>query len=544
MDATYPLDENGIKVTDLTISPNNNIYGFSKKYWHEIDQNFNPTPYLLPKILEAYDVHFDSQKNLFYIQGFNNAANDVVTYIIDAQNNTSLTSVTSANRYLINTVDGHNLSYFNPESAILYTGNHGIATSSKTTCPFTRSMDTPWQWLSYPRLQRTGNDPVVATTTLEDLNPIPYNLNFYSNEDGNEQFIVRTYGTWSSTPFNEIKSTKGYKLNIQDQGTFTHTMYGTDLYLNTPIQLYRGQSGNPENWIGYFMPMSLEPEDAFVGVWEYLTKIQTQDWTMTKTSTGKWLSPASVAPLKYGDCVIVEVSQNCTLYWNEDGEPSEGEDRAGTEYFGYTEFASYIPWYIETDSLEDVVEIGLMANDSCIGASVVMPGDTLVEVNAYTQAVPPGTPVEIVTWEGYKSTAKRRNDYLVNNFRTGIKENRRVYTGEGQPYYYISFGDGQNNSPPANTQPVRIINVSPNPCKDYTNINFSVGMDAWIKIAVAGINGQPVATLTNGYYSVGSYQAEWHPGEQPGNRVQNGIYIIRLIADDRIVQNEKVVLIR
>lgn len=292
------------------------------------------------------------------------------------------------------------------------------------------------------------------------------------------------------------------------------------------------------------MSISLEPEDAFVGVWEYLTKIQTQDWTMTKTSTGKWLSPASVAPLNYGDAVIVEVSQNCTLYWNEDAEPTEGEDRAGTEYFGYTEFASYIPWYIETDSLEDVVEIGLMANGTCIGASVVAPGDTLVEVNAYTQAVPPGTPVEIVTWDGYKSTAQRRNDYLVNNFRTGIKENRRVYTGEGQRFYYISFGDGQNNSPPANTEPARIINVSPNPCKGYTNINFSVEMDAWIKIVVAGINGQPLTTLTNGYYSTGSYQVDWHPAEQPGNPVQNGIYIIRLVADDKIVQNEKVVLIR
>ena len=84
----------------------------------------------------------------------------------------------------------------NPERDILYTGNHGIATSSKITCPYTRTMDTPWQWLSYPRLQRTGNGPVVAIPVLEDLSPIPDELFFRSNEGGLIQEIERLYGIW------------------------------------------------------------------------------------------------------------------------------------------------------------------------------------------------------------------------------------------------------------------------------------------------------------------------------------------------------------
>jgi len=541
----YTLNNQGIIATDLTLGNDDNVYGFSKSYWFKIDEYYNKDTYNLPENIDAYDVHYDGVKNLFYIQSINNTANEIETFILDADNSTFLSPVISNNKYLINTIDERNLSYYNPKRAMIYAADGGFVSSSTVTCPYTRTTDTPWQWLSFPRLQRTGNYPVVAIPVLEEINPLPDGLLFRSNEGGLEQNIARINGFWQPLPFNEILSTKGYKLNIQNQGSFTHTMYGTDLNLNTPVPLYANQNGNPENWIGYFMPQPLEPEDAFVGVWDYLTEIQTQDWTMVKTSTGEWRIPSNVTPLEYGDAVIVKVTGNCTLYWNEDAEPAEEEEKRGeVEFFSYVEYSDYTPWYIETDSLQGVQEIALLAGDSCIGASVMLPGDTLIEVNAYTQAVAPGTSVEIASWDGLKSTTLKKLDFLVDNILTGARESRQVFTGEGQAYYYITFGEVEDNNPQATALPGCILNISPNPCKDFTNISFSLERDAHVEIVVTAINGKPVATLTNGSYSKGVYQLVWRPNEQSGNLIQNGIYIVRLIADDKTVHNDKVVLIR
>ena len=544
----YQLNNEQILVTDLTLGSDNYVYGFSKKYWYKLNQTTNSVAeyqYDNSLILESYDISYDPDKNLFYIYSSNNSENEVKTLILDAANNSFLTPIIAETPYLTNTIEEYNLSYLDNNMSVIHSGNYSSCIASKITCPYTRQMNTPWQWLSFPRLQRTGNNSVVATTALEDLNPIPYNLNFYSNEDGNEQFIARITGNWSSTPFNEVISTKGYKLNILDQGIYDHTMYGTDLDLNTAIQLYVEQNNNPENWIGYFMPMALEPEDAFVGVWDYLTKIQTQDWTMRKTSTGEWMRPSNVTPLEYGDAVIVEVSNNCTLYWNQNAEPTgEQEERGGTEFFSYLEYSDYTPWYIQTDSLQGVQEIALLADDSCIGATVMLPTDTLIEVNAYTQAVAPGTAIEIATWDGLKSTAVDKHDFLVENLMTRARESRQVFTGEGQPYYYITFGDEGNKAQSASVRPAHILKISPNPCTEYTAIGFSVEHDAMVEIIVTDINGKQVSSLTNGYYPKGAYQSVWNPGDSPDNNVKNGIYLVQMKVNGKMVQNEKVVVIR
>ncbi len=405
---------------------------------------------------------------------------------------------------------------------------------------YERNLGSSWHWLSFPRLQRSGNNPVEAIPVLENTEPMPGNLEFFSNEDGHLKRIKRIEDVWSIEQFENMLSTKGYKLNILDQGAFTHTMYGSDVNPNTPVPLYVSQNGNPENWIGYFMPMELEPEDAFAGVWDYLTKIQTQHWTMVKVH-GTWTCASNVTPLEYGDAVIVEVSQNCILYWNMAAEPAEEEEERGkSEYFSYVEYSDYIPWYIEIDSLQGVQEIALLAGDSCIGASVVLPGDTLVEVNAYSQAVPPGTTVEIATWDGLKSTAGNKRDFQVSNIRTGAWESRKVFTGEGLPYYHITFGNTKNSAEQKTAVSAHILGINPNPSTGCTSIGFTVDRNAMVEIRITGINGKPVTSLVNGYYPEGAYQSVWQPGNEDGN----GIYLVQLIVNGSLIQYEKLVVIR
>lgn len=422
-----------------------------------------------------------------------------------------------------------------------------IIESGQAQEPYTRAITTPWHWLSFPRLKRTANNPVVAIQVLENIDPVPENLQFNSNEGGILAYIIRQSGIWIPSQFNEITSTKGYKLNTQDAGSFTHTMCGSDLNPNTSVPLYVSQNGNPENWIGYFLHQPLMPQEAFQGVWEYLTEIKTQYWTMAKVMLdGRpvWLSPSNVTPLKYGDAVVVKVSQDCTLCWNQAGEPAEESQRVAPEYFDYIEYADYQPWFIQTDSIGDAKEIGLMAGEICIGASTVKTGDTLVGVSAYTQAVPPGTPVTIATWDGLKSTATLTDKYFVTRPETGRKKYRTVHTGEGQPYYYISF-TGQRQAFQQNTaQPASLTGISPNPCRETTFIRFNILKDADVAIEISDINGRRISTVAKGEYPDGSFEVVWKTSDDQGNPVENGIYIVTLIVGDRFIENQKVVVIR
>lgn len=330
-------------------------------------------------------------------------------------------------------------------------------------------------------------------------------------------------------------------------GSFTHTMYGTDLNPNTPIQLYAMQNNNPENWIGYFLHRPLMPEDAFQGVWEYLTEIKTQYWTMAKiiiNGRPTWLRTSNVTPIKYGDALVVKVSEDCTLYWNQTCEPAGEILRVAPEYFDYIEYADYQPWFIQTDSLGDVKEIGLMAGDVCIGASTVKTGDTLVGVNAYTQAVPPGTPITIATWDGLKSTAAITGKYFVIRPETGRKEYRTVHTGEGQPYYYISFTGQQNELQQNREQTAFLSGISPNPCKEAAFIRFNVLKEADVAIEISDINGRRISTVAKGVYPEGSFEVVWKTTDAYGKPVENGIYIVSLAVDDRFIENQKLVVIR
>ena len=460
----------------------------------------------------------------------------------------SLASLVAQNQKIIGDISSHfgRVEYIIGEKALVpektfdNTIRYSIVNYWLIPGKYERNLGSSWHWLSFPRLQRTGNNPVTAIPILENIEPMPYNLSFNSNEGGQLKYIARANNVWTIEQYENILSTKGYKLNILDQGAFTHTMYGTDLEPNTLVPLYVQQNGNPENWIGYFLPIALEPEDAFVGVWDYLTKIQTQHWTMVKVN-GNWICASNVTPLKYGDAVIVEVSQNCTLCWNTAAEPAEEkEERGKSEYFSYVEYSDYIPWYIEMDSLQGVQEIALLAGDSCIGASVVLPGDTLLEVNAYSQAVHPGTPVEIATWDGLKSTARNKRDFLVSNIRTGARESRKVFTGEGLPYYRITFGNAKNSEEQTSAVSVRFLNISPNPCTGYTNIGFAVERDAMVEIRITGINGKTLTSFVNGFYPEGAYQSVWQPGNEDGN----GIYLVQLIVNGSLIQHEKLVVIR
>jgi hypothetical protein len=398
-----------------------------------------------------------------------------------------------------------------------------------------RALTGNWDWISFPCMPRLGNEGYDSQTLLEAIEELDDLTLITSGATG---LLEQTYqfSTWTTTEIPELYSTVGYKYYSDPSSSQTLDVTGIVLDPSTPIPLL----SQYENWIGYFLEFPLMPAEAFVGIWDKLTRITTKDWTMFKFN-GQWYSSSRVTPIEYEDGLIVTVSNDCNLTWNYASEPSEEYEYPETEYFSYNEKAEYTPFYFVMDSLDGISEIGLMVNDSCIGAAVVEPGDSIVEVNAYLTGVPSGVPIEVETFSGFKSARLGSESYSVVDLPTKKRVSRQVYTGEHRPYYVISFKAGETA---VEEDVVMLQPPAPNPFNSSCSLSFVLKRYAGISLTVLDLRGKQVATLMQGAYPEGLYEAAWTGKDYSGNKMENGIYLIRLTVDERIVENEKVVLIR
>jgi hypothetical protein len=110
-----------------------------------------------------------------------------------------------------------------------------------------------WTWLSYPRLERDGNDPVSAVEVLtNNIEPPDFTDGKMTNlppQSISEKFIEYINNLWTATgDLYDVLSTSGYKLYLEPEDERTISLYGSVLDPSTQMDLYAGYA----NWIGYF----------------------------------------------------------------------------------------------------------------------------------------------------------------------------------------------------------------------------------------------------------------------------------------------------
>ena len=430
---------------------------------------------------------------------------------------------------------GKHATYFQEKENLFEASMLFSNTSIITTHEYPRHLTGNWDWISFPCMPRLGNEGYNSKAVLENIEDLEdFSLLTFDGTYNLE--LTYEYPNWDIDDIPKLYSTIGYKYNSDAIVTQDLAVNGLVLDPSTPIPL----SSQYDNWIGYFLEFPLMPEDAFVGIWNKLTRITTKDWTMFKYN-GQWYASSRITPIEYGDGFIVTVSDDCELVWNYALGPAESYEYPETEYFSYSEKAEYTPFYFVMDSLDGISEIGLMVNDSCVGAAVVEPGDSIVEVNAYLTGVPSGVPIEVETFSGFKSARLGSENYSVVDLPTKKRVSRQVYTGEHRPYYVISFKAGET----AVEEDIVILQPpAPNPFNSSCSLSFVLKRYAGISLTVHDLRGKQVAKLMQGAYPEGLYEAAWTGKDYSGNKMENGIYLIRLTVDERIVENEKVVLIR
>lgn len=86
-------------------------------------------------------------------------------------------------------------------------------------------------------------------------------------------------------------------------------------------------------------------------------------------------------------------------------------------------------------------------------------------------------------------------------------------------------------------------NNYPNPFNPTTNISFSIAENSFVSLEIYNLLGERVRSLVNESFAKGNYSTIWNARDDFGNKVNSGVYIYRLVADD-FVHSKRMVLMK
>ncbi len=427
----------------------------------------------------------------------------------------------------------------------------------------TLKLRSGWTWLSFPRLNMDNGNPTVHDVLYgpnEDrIDPMGYKIYSELQNIGIGSFDLKrnvfdgtewpTYGQG----FHNVDSKFGYKLCLKYDGTQPENkllfLSGDLIQPNDATLELIGT--NHENWVGYYLPVTQSPFDAIDDDIESdLGIIKAQNWICFNENpvheNALWCCACNKGKveLRYGDMVIIKTNNYVNIpgfQWLYYGNPSGDLDRPAAEYYQYMETADYTPIFIELDTTQNPVEIGAFIEDSCVGATTVIPNDTLLLISAYTE----GLSGDIYFEEYYGSNKSYKpsiKEYYVKNKETKLKEKRIIHTDEHQDYYVISFnGEAENNNEISDNTPW--ITCLPNPLQNQSTLRYFVPDAKFIQIVVYDLYGKQQNVLKQGNTTAGTHSIMCNGKDSKGKLLPNGIYIISIEIENHKAQT-KIVIIR
>ncbi len=98
---------------------------------------------------------------------------------------------------------------------------------------------------------------------------------------------------------------------------------------------------------------------------------------------------------------------------------------------------------------------------------------------------------------------------------------------ESQPSDTVTVDIEVATSAGLETTATGITNIFPNPFRSETTIGFYLDTPSNLKVAVYNVRGQKINILINSTYSSGNHKLVWDGTNDSGNRVPDGLYLIR-----------------
>jgi len=87
----------------------------------------------------------------------------------------------------------------------------------------------------------------------------------------------------------------------------------------------------------------------------------------------------------------------------------------------------------------------------------------------------------------------------------------------------------------------------PNPFNPSTNISYFLPEAANVKLEIYNIAGQKIKTLTDNYYTAGSYTLTWNGDDYKDSRVPSGMYVYKIYAQGQnraFTQSKKMLFLK
>ncbi|MEA3475601.1 MAG: T9SS type A sorting domain-containing protein, partial [Candidatus Cloacimonadota bacterium] len=392
-----------------------------------------------------------------------------------------------------------------------------------------RTLYEDWNWFSFPVRDTVTIGNVDA---LEILDPILDNMEEVIGLNEVNQFVRIYWNPDSMAWENEIgdfRSVDGYKIemNAPDTLPISGFLEDPDAVITMEAEAEYG------NWIGYFIEHSMKPQDAFSQVWDKLTYIKAQNWTILFDKQQQAQPPAVCPTVDYGKSYVVGVSEDCSFTWGLPLAPAEPYEKPETVVFGYQENSDYMPIFVDsTEAVTGIDEIGVFLGDECVGASVVE-----------------GYPVFIPAYIEEDSTGNKDFNELTFQIATYGKGGKRsipafVYNEmkdafvkepiilDNKSYAIVRLGTGAGIEFP---KEFTLYQNYPNPITNSITISFipSPGVEK-SEIKIYNIKGQLVRTLTlmtNDKCPM--TKVVWDGKDDNGKRLGNGIYFYKLISGDK-----------
>ncbi|MBP6872579.1 MAG: hypothetical protein KBC43_11275 [Bacteroidales bacterium] len=426
-------------------------------------------------------------------------------------------------------------------------GGHGNVSVLSYKAEESYTLGSGIKWLSFPRLTRNAGEVEPAEALLNRIEVPP----FY--DDGKMSTLVPNsdnllYIEYDPLPgwyhsigqLSMVHSSLGYKIDyLIPEADRKIIMEGDVWEPDEYVIMYPRY----ENWVGYWLPEVQSPFDAIPqSILDELTSIKGQYWTCGKFwgSTGDgpgqpqpsyWLCACTKGGinLRYGDMAVLKTidltGPSYDFQWQRYGNPVMEEPKPETEFYSFTEKSDYTPYFIELDTTDLPLEIAAFVNDTCVGATTVLPGDSLILVPGYTG----GLNGEVV-FEQYfgpeKSQPVLKEEYFVYNHSTGRKEKRTIHSIESQGYFRISFRNNESGNGPIKEE--AWIRCQPNPVKDNLEIRFYTPEEGAVNIMLNDLFGRMILTVYDGYAGKGEICIPSRSSVIKEGRLAPGVYCLVL----------------
>jgi hypothetical protein len=380
-----------------------------------------------------------------------------------------------------------------------------------------------WNWVSFPKLERTQNNYVNAIDLFRNIQPLP---DYMKLQDTSGIGLESDCSMWDPSQYH-LCSTQAFKLHLKEDKDFKLSLTGTKLGDNYPIEMGYGY-----NWVGYWLRDSQNYQDALAEGLDKVFGIIAQDWYAFNLH-GNWYGYIGVAggTFEYGKGYIIITETPFVFQWTNSGKESTFVKDDVAEILSYKETKSYTAVDIENiDCISDAVEVGAFLGDECVGASVIK--SFPVHLKVY---IPPAREYPDFRFAVADSSGilEFLDDVMYLDTEHNVYESQDIFPFT-KGYYNVNLGL-------AEYEVAEFGKIESS--FGTTSIDYIIKQATDVTLQIFNAKGQLVKTLVKGKQEQGNYSVTWSGKDENNKSVSSGIYYSRIETAGKVL-NKKMVLMK